>query len=343
MKTLLKHSLVAASLLISLDASAERFLLAQKVEQGPVLERLAADPAWSAAKPVTIHMHSGSGFADGKTTANIKAVYTSDTLYLMFTYDDPSQSYRYSPYQKQSDGSWKRLTDPNDKGGDNNRYYEDKWAIFWNIDESSIRGFKKRGCYAACHDEVTTKPYGNKYTKNAGEIGDIWQMRSVRGGVSLGQPDNQYVDSTRYDKDKAPDSGRKSDARTGGGYDEVRLVGGKPEFMNKDGKAANKGGSYWIRLEDRVPFDDAKFVAGDEVASVVVSKFTGDRGNLTGAGAWADGKWTYVVARKLTTASPYDVQFKDLDAAYYFGFAAFDNSQVRHAIHKGPVILRFAR
>jgi hypothetical protein len=42
-------------------------------------------------------------------------------------------------------------------------------------------------------------------------------MKSVRTGY-IGQIDNQYVDHTRYDKDKARDAGRKSDSNTGGGY-----------------------------------------------------------------------------------------------------------------------------
>jgi len=47
-------------------------------------------------------------------------------------------------------------------------------------------------------------------------------------------------------------------------------------------------------------------------------------------------------SRKLITPSQYDVQFKDLGAQYGFGFAAFDNAQVRHAVHYGPLYLRFA-
>jgi len=168
-------------------------------------------------------------------------------------------------------------------------------------------------------------------------------MRSVRGGVSLGQPDNGYLDDTRFDKEKAPDAGRKSDASASGGYEDIKLVNGKPEFMNKDGRPANRGGTYWLRADDKVPFDDSKFVPGDEVASVIVSKFTGDRGALSGAGAWTNGKWTYVVTRKLTTNSPYDVQFNDLDIPYYFGFATFDNAEVQHTLHKGTVVLRFAK
>ena len=37
-------------------------------------------------------------------------------------YKDPTNSVRRMPYQKQADGSWKKLGDPNDKGGDDNLY-----------------------------------------------------------------------------------------------------------------------------------------------------------------------------------------------------------------------------
>jgi hypothetical protein len=37
--------------------------------------------------------------------------------------------------------------------------------------------------------------------------------------VAVSAPvDDQSLDSTRYDKDKAPEAGRKSDPKTGGGY-----------------------------------------------------------------------------------------------------------------------------
>jgi hypothetical protein len=49
------------------------------------------------------------------------------------------------------------------------------------------------------------------------------------------------------------------------------------------------------------------------------------------------------VSRKLVTGSKLDVQFSDLAAAYPFGFAAFDNAQVRHAVHFDPLYLRFAK
>ena len=90
---------------------------------------VAADPAWAQAKPVTVALAGGANFKDGKTTATIKAVYSGDMFYMLVQYDDPTQSIRRFPYQKQDDGSWKKLSDPKDKGGDDNVYYEDKIAL----------------------------------------------------------------------------------------------------------------------------------------------------------------------------------------------------------------------
>ena len=316
-------------------------LTAVKTAQAPQLQALEAAPAWAAAPELKVKLGNGANFDKGATEVKLKAVYTGDTLYMLLQYADPTQSVRRSPYVKQPDGSWKKLVDPDDKGGDNNKYYEDKFALIWNIN-NSIKGFDTQGCFATCHAGEQGKPYGNKYTASEGELGDIWHMKSVRTGY-IGQIDNQYVDNTRYDKDKAPEAGRKSDAKTGGGYEDIKLVNGKPEFMNKSGKVANKGGTYYLPAEDKAAFDDSKFVPGDDVASIMVSKFTGDRGNIDTVIGWKNGMWTAALSRKLVTPSKFDVQFGNLDAEYAFGFAAFDNAQVRHAFHMGPIKLKFAK
>ena len=316
---------------------------AMKLTAAPSLD--GDDAVWTGAPAVTVNAVKGVHFKDnqGNTTATVRALYAGDTLYMMITWEDPTRSVQRFPYQKQPDGTWKKLVDANDKGGDDNVYYEDKFAMIWNIG-GSIFGFNEKfGCQAACHAGEPGKPYGNKYTSEEGEIGDIWHMKYVRGGF-LGAVDDQYVDHTRYSQ-KTPEAGRKSDASgaPGGGYQDVKLVDGKPEFMSRDAKPANKGGTYWIRAEDRVPFDDSKFVAGDEVASIVVAPFTGDRGDIRANVTWQDGKWTAKLARKLVTGSKTDVQFNDLGASYGFGIAFFDNAQVRHAYVQEPLILTFEK
>lgn len=355
MKTLLKTVAFVLPLCLAAGAMAAEAekpvaktpvpVVAVKAAAAPVLDGDASDAMWKAAPVVKLAAIKGANFKGGlgNTDATIQAAYTADTLYMLVTYDDPTYSVRRSPYVKQADGSWVKLKDPDDKGGDNNKYYEDKLALIWNINKS-ITGFdEKFACQAACHAGETGKPYGNKYTDEEGEIGDIWHMKGVRGGFSLGQIDDQFLDHTRYDPEKSKDAGRKSDAKTGGGYEDVKLVNGKPEFMNKDAKPGNKGGTYWLKVEDKVAFDDSKFVAADEVASIMVAPFTGDRGEIKTAIKYKDGKYIVEIERKLVTGSKTDVQFNDLTKIYGFSTAFFDNAQVRHAYVQEPLHLTFAK
>jgi hypothetical protein len=171
-------------------------------------------------------------------------------------------------------------------------------------------------------------------------LGDMWHSKWVRMG-HLGQLDEGYVDHTRFDAQKEKNAERKTDPKTGGGYEDNKLVNGKPEFVNKDCKPANKGGTYWIKAEDKVAFDDSKFKASDEVSSIIVAPVVGDRGDVKIAGKWANGKWTVEITRKLVTGSKFDVNFDDLKKSYGFGVALFDNAQVRHAYVEQPLVLQF--
>jgi len=330
----------ALALAVSTAAADEFTVTAVKASAAPTLDGNADDAVWNTAPATAIKAVKGVNFGGpGETTGSIKAAHVGDTLYMLLQWDDPTESLQRSPYQKQADGSWIKLRDPDDRGGDNNKVYEDKAALIWNINDS-IFGFDRRGCQIACHAGEPGKPYGNKYTAEEGELGDIWHLKHVRTGP-VGQVDDQYLDHTRYDKEKAPGAGRKSDPRTGGGYADIALKDGKPEFMSKDAAPANNGGTYWLVKGDEAPFDDGKFKAGDEVASIMVAPFEGDRGDIQAAQKWADGKWTVEIARKLTTGGQFDVQFDDLGKEYHFGIAYFDNAQVRHAYQERVLKLVF--
>ena len=334
--------LAALSLGLASQASAQALTLTSvKAAAAPTLDGDGSDAAWKAAKPVTIKLSDGANFGGkGETTATIKSVYAGDMVNFLIEYADPTESKQRVPFVKQPDGSWQQLKDPNDKGGDNNVYYEDKWSMIWPIG-NSIKNFDTQGCGPMCHAGEPGKPYGNKYTATEGEIGDIWHSKTMRTGP-MGHVDDQYVDHTRYDPEKAPGAGRKSDPGACD-YKSLKLADGKPPFMNKDAKPANKGGNYWIAEGTEVPFDDSKFKPGDEVAAHISCKLAGDRADIKIANRWANGKWTAEISRKLVTGSKFDVQFDKLDGTYYFGFAAFDNAQVRHAVHYEPVVFKFAK
>ena len=309
------------------DAQQKNILAARKVASAPSLDA-ATDDLWKDAPPLTVKAVGGKNLPGGSTEVTLRAVYTADTIYFLMQYKDPTESFKRGPWVKQADGTWKQLTDPNDKGGDNNTYYEDKMAMIWNI---SSPVFDQKGCMAACHTGEG-KPYGNKYLPNANERADIWHWKSVRTG-SIGQIDDQYLDGTRYDKEKAPEAGRKSDPKTGGGYaDNVNETKNGPKWALKGNRPAPP---YWIVDAEKEPFDDSKYKAGDEVPGIVVAPFTGDRGDIAVRSAWKDGVWTLRFARKLVTGSDFDVQFNDPKKEYAFGVAVFDNAQVRHAYTPG--------
>jgi hypothetical protein len=80
------------------------------------------------------------------------------------------------------------------------------------------------------------------------------------------------------------------------------------------------------------------------VASIfIMSQAGSDAGDVAVANSYANGMHTSVVGRKLVTGSKFDVQFSDLAARYGFGFAAFDNAQVRHATSDDAMYLTFGK
>ncbi len=172
-------------------------LVVARASSAPVMDGNASDAVWASAKPLTVKLGGGANFGgSGETTATLKAVTSGDMIYFLLQYSDPTNSVRRGPFQKQADGTWKKFSDPSDKGGDDNLYYEDKWSIIWNINDS-IAGFNQNGCAVLCH-LGEGKPFGNKYTAKEGELGDMWHMKGSRNGV-FGQVDDQFVDWTRYD------------------------------------------------------------------------------------------------------------------------------------------------
>jgi hypothetical protein len=321
-------------------------LVAYPVDAVPSLDGVADDAAWANAQETVISV--AGGFNDFAVDASLKSVYSGDTVYFVLTYADPTESWFRSPWQKQEDGSWKQVKDENDKGGDNNSVYEDKFSMIWSIN-NSIKNFETAGCFVACHagENPDAKPYGNKYTSTEGETGDIWHWKSIRND---GQIDDQYLDSTRFDAEKAKEAGRKSDSKDSGGYadnfasmpdpaDATKTVADKtkPGFTSPSVDLTT-GAPGYILDSEKVVLDQAALDAmpvGSYLPGIIKSPIVGDRGQISAAWKWADGVWTIEFSRKLDTGSETDVQFSDLTGMYYFGLAIFENAQVRHAYETG--------
>lgn len=256
---------------------------------------------------------------------SLKSVYTNDTIYFLAQWQDAKQSLKRFPWQKQQDGSWKQLKTSSKH--DENTYYEDKFAILWNID-NSITGFNQNGCMVTCHIGEG-KAYGNMRTSAKGESGDMWHWKSVRTGP-VNQLDDKYLNHT------SP-SGRHADPKQAGGYsNNINQTKDRPNYTARNQPTP----PYWILGDEKTPFVDS-YQKGDEIAGIIVSPFVGDRGDVQTKARYEKGQWTLEIARKRVTGSPHDIQFDDVSKSYFFGVAAFDNSQVRHAFSGGVYQLQF--
>jgi len=305
----------------------------------PTLDGIADEAAWADAPGITVGVTGGANA--GAHDVTVKSVYSGDMVYFLVTWDDATEDHLRSPWEKQADGSWLQQANPADTGhGGNNTYYEDKMSFIWNINATPIVNFETVGCFTACHagENSDLKAYGNKYTAEEGEFGDIWHWKSVR---NVAQLDDQYLDSTRW-SEETDGAGRHGDPSDGGGYYNNKTEDGLTPMYMLPGGGDKNGDPGYIREIDIVDFDDSLFVEGDLLPGVITAPFTGDRGDLTAGYAWADGVWTVEFSRQLVTGSEFDVQFDDLAGLYHFGVAIFDNSQPWFAFGRGssPVLHR---
>lgn len=308
----------------------------------------ANNPLWKKAKiikvPLTEMPYKSEKYKGmTNTDLSIQSLYDNQNIYFKIQYDDPTKSVERFPWVKQEDGSWKMMKDK-DRFKQENTYYEDKFAFFWDI---NTRGFAKKGCAIACHMAKKGKvaglsdwSAGRKYTRKKGQTIDMWHAKLVRMGLTYQLAHDQFVNHNKDEK-KNPNWGRKGDEKTGGGYPYNKTKDGKiPKFMNPD-KSYTQGA---ILDANKIPFVDT-FKTGDKVPSIVVKPFTGSAADVKNSATYQNGKWTLIFKRSLITNHPksnkQDVQFKDLSKPYYFGVAAFDNTQINHLYHEGSIKLLF--
>ncbi|MCP4326599.1 MAG: ethylbenzene dehydrogenase [Psychromonas sp.] len=304
-----------------------------------------AETAWANAPSVKVKLKKlpykpNNGYKGiKKTTVIMQSLYDDEYVYFLMTYKDPTYSMNRFPWEKQDDGSWKQLKNKDNTGHDNT-YYEDKFAILWDINSD---GFAKKGCNAACHradngeiDGIKSKSPARKFTK-PGQTIDMWHWKGVRTNGN-GQMDDQFINSNK-DPKKNKGWGRKGDHKTGGGY--VNNVDNKqPKFVS----ASLTNDSVVIFDSEKQPF--AKdYDKTTRIPGIITQPFTGSRGDIVTVGVWKEGVWTLEVKRKLVTtgknAKTQDVQFDDMEKIYPFGIAVFDNSQINHIFHRGVLNLTF--
>jgi len=332
---------IATSALLTPMAHAAIDTLESSFVSQPVTIDGISDKIWSQASPIKIKLDEtpyepSNGYTGiSETEVEMRSVYDGEYVYFQLRWEDPTLSLERYPWIKQKDGSWQSMKNK-DSTGHENTYYEDKASIFWNISE---KGFQKKGCDRSCHmpdddgllDGVKDTSSGRHYTKKAGQTIDMWHWKAARTNIN-NQMDDQFVDHARSE---SKEWGRHSDDKTAGGYYYNKEKGrDTPVWMNKMPTPEH---TYWVREELKVPFEDKGFKAGDIVGGHVTGPIEGPRADITAKGVHKDGHWTLEIKRKLVTnhanSQVQDVQFDNLDKAYYFGVTVFDNAQINHIHH----------
>ncbi len=92
----------------------EGALISVPADKAPVLDGVADETVWAEAPAITVAVSSGSNVGSSEVT--LKSAYLDDSVFFLVTWDDPTQSYLRSPWEKQEDGTWIQLADPDNRG-----------------------------------------------------------------------------------------------------------------------------------------------------------------------------------------------------------------------------------
>ena len=96
-------------------------------------------------------------------------------------------------------------------------------------------------------------------------------------------------------------------------------------------------GKWWMTWDETVRYnpDNDTFPIGTVIPSVLsLGPFSQDRGGISAAAQWSNGKWSLELKRRLKVDSEYDLPIED---GVFFWVAPFDRSQTRHAYHLRPL------
>ncbi len=339
-----KAAVLTLAGIFSLSATAfaaDQVLVSSKTDSPIVLDGVA-DTIWDSAKKITVTVdelpYEPSNGYQGMTSTDVsvKSLYDDEYVYFLITYKDPTKSLARFPWVKQEDGSWKKLSNKDSTGHDNT-YYEDKFAMFWNI---STKGFEEDGCMIACHlDEPGDTSAGRKYTDSPGETIDMWHAKFVRS-LPMGMFDDQYVDDNTDPKENAG-WGRKGDTGKSGYENNDSADKSRPAYMNLNPTVEEM---YYVIPSKKVPFVD-NFEPGEVAPGIDIAPMMGGRADILSRNYYQNGTWTLEVMRSLKTegenADTQDVQFTDKSKGFPFGIAVFDNSQINHLFHVETLELQF--
>ncbi len=326
-----KRALILISVLVfgviipigTAEGKAEEYrtiLTAERVEEIITVDGHADEASWADANSLAVTVQDGS---IGEVDVVLRALYDRDHIYIHVTWPDPTKSVEKKLWTFNG-SKWSRSGD------------EDRFAIFWNIDDS-VKGFNIGGCAMLCHGD-------RMHANSPDEKADSWHWKASRSNPA-GYADDKFVNETVVPYEYGPLGvstkwvGRHGDEKIGGGYrDNVNEDKTGPKYYEpnpsdlQDAKfifqsEIDKGEAIEIT-------DETTFTGGDTVPGYILEKPTGSRGDIIAKGVWENGVWSLELKRKLNTGHDDDVQF-DIAKTYRFGIAVMDNAGGFEGFGKG--------
>jgi hypothetical protein len=311
-------------------------VIASLVATSPVVDGDGSDLVWSfaPATPLTFSQVFPEPQLDTFSTGSrrspfngeIRAVYTTDSVYFLIRYADPIAEMtpdRWTLIGSDPSSDWKRETSG-----------EDGVSLIFPI-TSTVEGhndgetFTTAGCAATCHAASSLDNYEGGHYPRRGAV-DIWYWRA---GVAepFGRADDQVAfgsDMTPVTSRRIPDSESEPAAPNFHAGQQ-----GAPLFM-----AGGDNGGFdrerYLWGPTAIPFDPAMpnpstlkpWKIGDNVFGWRAYEPSGDRAQVRARGRQDAGGWTLELARALDTQSANDISF-DIRQVAYFGLAVHDNQR----------------
>jgi hypothetical protein len=285
------------------------------------------DSVWQRVAPVEIPVAGRMEMADVKGTVSTRALFTNDELYFLLNWEDPTLSITKESWQ--FDGQkWVQLK------GD-----EDRIALMFEIDR--INQFSSKSCTVVCHSPADLPRNQWKLaTRTPSEKGDLWHWKAARS-APYRYADDGWLTVAGNPSGSYRETGRRYDAGGGGDIKNETTDGSRPLYMQDPARKPSVPG--FLLLEEAVPIKGYSiFKAGDVIPYRLPAKPSGSRFDVKADSRYADGRWTVMLHRKLSTGQEDDVVF-DVRKRFSFAIAVFDDTGGDHSKATRSLTLNFKR
>jgi hypothetical protein len=320
-------ALLAAILLAKSYRHAEAHTLVVTADYVQTAPQGLDDPIWRSAPAVQLLVEARDKTMEKYGTVTTRALYTDDTLFFLFKWNDPTQSVTKQSWQ--FDGrQWRHL-----KGN------EDRLALLFEI--TRIQHFATRGCAVTCHSPADVPREKWQFaTRSADEKGDLWHWKAARS-APYRYADDAWLTVAGNPTGSYRTSGRRKDTGTGGDIRNETADRTRPLFARNPSIAPSRPG--FLLMEESAKITDyASFKAGDILPYRLPVKPSGSRFDVKAISRYIDGGWTVMLFRKLNTGHDDDVVFNP-KKRYSFALAVFDDSGSEHSKATQPMSLLFRR